>query len=69
MLVPKFKDTDSELNLNTNNREKRGILFSITGLAYKGVSAHLNWMKNQAIESGYQAILYYQNIIKIDYTV
>ena len=32
------------------------IITDLAGLAYKGVSAHLNWKKNKAIEKGYQAM-------------
>ena len=33
IIILKLKGIDSELNLNTNNREKRGIFSIITGLA------------------------------------
>ena len=52
IIIPKFKGIDSELNLNTNNRKKRGIFSIITGLAYlvlEGISAYLK--KDKAIEN------------------
>ena len=67
IIIPKFEGIDSELNLNTNNREKRGIFSIITGtagLAYDGISVYLNWKKNEDIEEGYKAMWSHQNLLK-----
>ena len=45
IIIPQFKGIDSELNLITNCRKKRGMFSIITvlaGYAYKGSSAYLN---------------------------
>ena len=58
IIFPKFKGTDSQLNMNTNDRKKRGILSIITGLAglaYECINAYQNCKKNKAIEKGYKA--------------
>ena len=57
IIILKYKGTDSAFTLNSGNRKKRGI-FSIitgfTGLTTEGISAYLNWKKNEAIEKRYQ---------------
>ena len=40
-------------------------IFSIiTGLSYEEISAYLNLKKNKAIEKGYKAMQYHQNLLK-----
>ena len=63
----KFKGTNSELNLNSNYREKKGIVSIITGLAaiaYEGISAYLKWEMNKAIEKGYNVTQSHQTVLK-----